>query len=45
MDQAKADFQQGAAREQARTVPARVIDEAISPIQGPARSALTAARP
>jgi hypothetical protein len=44
-DQAKADFRQGAEREQARLVPTRTVDAAVSPIQGPARDALTAARP
>ena len=44
-DQAKDDFRQGAEREQTRSTPARVIDIAISPIQGPVRDALTAARP
>jgi hypothetical protein len=43
--QARADFQQGAERERVRTVPTRSIDQAISPIQGPARDALTATRP
>ena len=43
--EARKDFRQGAERELARTVPVRLIDDAISPIQGPARDALTAARP
>ena len=44
-DRAKDDFRQGAEREQARTTPARTIDVALSPIQGPVRDAITAARP
>ncbi|MDB5307011.1 MAG: Tetratricopeptide repeat protein [Gemmataceae bacterium] len=44
-EQAKADFKQGAEREQGRTIPAREIDAALGPIQGAARDALTAARP
>ena len=44
-DKARDDFRQGAEREQARTVPARAISAALGPIQGPARDALTAARP
>jgi hypothetical protein len=44
-DAAKADFQQGAERELARAVPARIIDNALRPIQGPARDALATARP
>ncbi|HEY2910592.1 MAG TPA: hypothetical protein VGI99_10115 [Gemmataceae bacterium] len=43
--EAKADYQQGAAREAQRLVPARQIDSALRPIQGAARDALTAARP
>ena len=44
-DAANADFKQGAEREVLRLVPARQIDDLISPIQGAARDALTAARP
>ncbi len=44
-DSANADFKQGAEREVLRLVPARQIDDLISPIQGAARDALTAARP
>jgi hypothetical protein len=43
--QAKKDFTEGGTREKARTVSARSIDVAITPIQGPARDALAAARP
>ena len=44
-DEAKADFKQGAEREQLRIVPTRQIDSSLSPIQGPARDALSAVRP
>ncbi len=44
-DAAKDDFRQGSVREAASPVPTRLISGAISPIQGPARDALTAARP
>jgi hypothetical protein len=44
-DAAKDDFRQGAAREAASPTPTRLISGAIAPIQGPARDALTAARP
>jgi hypothetical protein len=44
-DRAREDFRQGAAREQESTVPTRVVDAALAPIQGAARDALTAARP
>jgi hypothetical protein len=44
-EKARDDFRQGAEREKARAVPARVIDAAISPIQGPARDALNKVRP
>ncbi len=43
--EAKADYQQGAAREAQRLVPGRQIDSALRPIQGAARDALSAARP
>jgi hypothetical protein len=42
---AREDFRQGAERERRGDVPARVIGTAISPIQGPVRTALDAARP
>jgi hypothetical protein len=45
IDAAKDDFRQGSVREEASTVSTRAISDAISPIQGPARDALTAARP
>jgi hypothetical protein len=45
INEAKADFEQGAEREKKRLVPVRQIDSAIGAIQGPARDALTAARP
>ena len=44
-DAAKADFRQGAAREAASDLTARTVAAALSPIQGAARDALTAARP
>jgi len=44
-DQAKDDIRQGAMREAASTVPTHVISRALSPIQGPARDLITAARP
>ena len=44
-DAAKDDFRQGSVREGASSVSTRTISDAISPIQGPARDALTAARP
>jgi tetratricopeptide (TPR) repeat protein len=44
-DDARDAFQQGGLREAASSVSARVIGAAIAPIQGPARDALTAARP
>jgi hypothetical protein len=44
-DQAKDDFRQGSVREAAADVSTRAVSEAISPIQGPARDALTASRP
>ncbi|MBA4192371.1 MAG: hypothetical protein C0467_30750 [Planctomycetaceae bacterium] len=44
-DQGKDDIRQGAAREAASNVPTRVISRALSPIQGPARDAITTARP
>ncbi|MBA4063832.1 MAG: hypothetical protein C0501_08995 [Isosphaera sp.] len=44
-DQARDDFRQGAVRELASTVPTRVVNAALAPIQGPVRDALTAARP
>jgi tetratricopeptide (TPR) repeat protein len=44
-DEAQADYKQGAEREQQRIVPTRQIDSALAPIQGPARDALSAARP
>src|SRR5206468_2996598 len=44
-EQARADFRQGAERERNRTVSGKAIEQAIAPIQGPARDALTAARP
>ena len=42
---AKDDFRQGSVREAASSVPTRAISAALAPIQGPARDALTAARP
>lgn len=44
-DAARDDFRQGAVREGESIVPTRVVNAALSPIQGPARDALTAARP
>jgi hypothetical protein len=44
-DQAKEDFKQGGEREKGRTVSTRAIEQILGPIQGPARDALTAARP
>lgn len=44
-DQGKDDIRQGAVREAASNVPTHVVNAALSPIQGPARDAITAARP
>ncbi len=44
-DQAKDDIRQGAVREAASNVTTQVISRALSPIQGPARDLITAARP
>jgi hypothetical protein len=45
VDQGKDDIRQGAAREAVSNVPTHLINAALSPIQGPARDAITAARP
>lgn len=45
LDQGKDDIRQGAAREAVSNVPTYVVNAALSPIQGPARDAITAARP
>lgn len=44
-DAAKDDFRQGAEREALRTMSAAAVEQAIAPIQGPARAALSDARP
>lgn len=44
-DQAKDDIRQGAVREAASNVSTQTISRALSPIQGPARDLITAARP
>lgn len=44
-EDALADFRQGGEREGRREVSSRAVSEALSPIQGPARAALDAARP
>lgn len=44
-DAAREAFKRGAGAEAARLVPARVVDAAVGPIQGPARDALAAERP
>src|SRR5262249_17808656 len=44
-DDAKEDCTQGADREKLHRMPTRQIDSLIGTIQGPARDALTAARP
>jgi hypothetical protein len=44
-DQAKKEFEQGAEQERRSPMTARTIGNLIAPIQGPARDALTAARP
>jgi hypothetical protein len=43
--EAKEDFRQGAEREKTTSVSARVLNDALSPIQGAARDALNLARP
>jgi hypothetical protein len=43
--QAREDFRQGAERERQSGAPARALGAALAPIQGPARTALEAARP
>ncbi|WP_439626368.1 hypothetical protein [Gemmata sp.] len=45
LDQGKDDIRQGAAREAVSNVPTHLINAALSPIQGPARDAITASRP
>ena len=44
-EQASADYRMGAEREADRTMSAKAINDALAPIQGPARDALTNARP
>jgi tetratricopeptide (TPR) repeat protein len=44
-EDAKKEFVQGAEQERLSTLPTRTIGDLLAPIQGPARDALTAARP
>lgn len=44
-DQAKEDYRQGAEREKNSSLPARILNEFLEPIQGSARDALTVLRP
>ena len=44
-EEARKEFEQGAEQERLSTLTSRAIADRLAPIQGPARDALTAARP